>query len=109
MKSFIKKILAFLRKIWTWVVSIPHDKLLHYSSEDMVASLAFAVIFLFTPFWDAFGWANLVAICFGVGKELYDAFHPEGHSVEWKDLVADLAGLVKVDIFLIVVYLGSLV
>lgn len=99
----------FLKKIWAWIISIPQDKLLHYNAIDLVASFSFAIFFLFLAYWPAFGWANLVAAVFAIGKEVYDAFHPDGHSVEWKDLVADFAGLLKVDLFLVVVYLGMII
>ena len=48
MKNFIKKILAFLRKCWSWLVSliykVPADKRLHFVAGFVIASF-FAITF----------------------------------------------------------------
>lgn len=99
----------FLKKIWAWIVSVPQDKLLHYVAVLLVAQFVFCVVFIFSTFWLAFGWANAAGILVGLGKELYDLIKQEGHSAEWRDLVADGAGLLTADGVLLLFYLGMLI
>ncbi len=99
----------FLKKIWAWIISIPQDKLLHFVSILLLTLLTFCVVFIFSTFWPAFGWANLLGVVASLGKELYDLIKQEGHTAEWRDLVADGAGLLTADGVLLLFYLGMLV
>lgn len=99
----------FLKKIWAWIVSVPQDKLLHYVAVLLVAQFVFCVVFIFSTFWPAFGWANAAGVVVSLGKELYDLIKREGHTAEWRDLVADGAGLLTADGVLLLFYLGMLI
>lgn len=99
----------FLKKIWAWIVSVPQDKLLHFVAVLLVAQFVFCVVFIFSTFWPAFGWANAAGVVASLGKELYDLIKREGHTAEWRDLVADGAGLLTADGVLLLFYLGMLV
>ena len=96
----------FLKKIWAWVVRIPQDKLLHDYATALIALFSFVLAFVFFRYWPSFWIANGLAAAFAIGKEVYDYFHPEGHSVEWKDLAFDLFGLVKIDLALLILLIG---
>lgn len=37
--------------------------------------------------------AGPVVFLIGLGKEVYDYFHPDKHTADWKDLVADCIGI----------------
>ena len=64
-----QKILAFLKSVWEWIRT---DGLLHIACEALIVA--------------AFGWLRpiwipaLIALAAGIGKEVYDYFHPESHS-----------------------------
>ncbi len=64
--------IAFLKKIWAWIVSIPSDKLLHDYAGALIA------------------------------KEVYDYLKPEGHSVEAADIGFGIFGILKVDVALLI-------
>ena len=98
--------IEFLKRAWVWIVSIPQDKLLHYCIVELAASLVFAAFFIFADFWAAFAWANVIAGFFSIGKEITDMLNPEEHSAEWADLAADFVGLAKVDIIILLLYIG---
>lgn len=95
--------IEFLKKIWRFIVSIPQDKLLHLEAGDTITLYSFVLLLIFVPYWHSLGCANIIAAVFLIGKEVYDALHPEGHSVECKDVLAGLAGVVKVDIALAII------
>jgi len=95
--------IEFLKKIWRFIVSIPQDKLLHLEAGDTITLYSFVLLLIFVPYWHSLGCANIIAVLFLIGKEVYDALHPEGHSVECKDVLAGLAGMVKVDIALAII------
>ena len=98
--------IEILKKIWAWVVSIPQDKLLHDYAGALVCLYGFAVVFTFAPFWWAFCIGNLLAVAALGLKEWYDWKHPEGHSVEWKDVAFGLFGVAKVDLSLLLILAG---
>ena len=93
----------FLKRLWAFIVSIPQDKLLHLEAGDTITLYSFVLLLIFVPYWHSLGCANIIAAVFLIGKEVYDALHPEGHSVECKDVLAGLAGVVKVDIALAII------
>ena len=94
------------KKIWNWIVSIPQDKLLHDYAGALIDLYGFAIFFklliwctVAKPFWWAFLAGNVIALGALIGKEIYDAKHREdGHSVEWKDILYGVFGMVKVDL-----------
>ena len=83
------------------ITSIPKDKLLHAFLCSII--VLYAVTFL--RFGLSYLWAmilgNVVTIGIFLGKEYYDYRHPDEHSCEWKDILADFIGLLIVDIGLI--------
>lgn len=108
MRKIWNKIVEFLKKIWRFIVSIPQDKLLHDYATYLIAAFTFAVCFIFIPFWWSFLTANVVAVLCGFGKEIYDLMHPDGHSCDFVDLLYDLSGLVKFDIFALLLAIAIL-
>ena len=60
------------------------DKLKHI----VVSAIIAVVLNLFLPWWVA----GLITLAIGVGKEVYDKVTDKGHP-EWKDLAADLTGI----------------
>jgi len=73
-------------------MKIATDKLLHGLACFFISVIVFAVLFAFG--WR--GWATAVAFLLtaavAAGKELYDKFHPDSHSAEWGDVIADGVG-----------------
>ena len=96
----------FLKKIWSWVTSIPQDKLLHDYAGALIALFSFVLLFLFLQKWADFAWANVITVVLVVGKEIYDFVRPEGHSVECKDIAFGVFGLLKVDIALLLLFIS---
>ena len=72
MKRLLKSLLA-------------EDKLRHI----IVSAIIAVVLNLILPWWVA----GLLTLAIGVGKEVYDKLSGKGHA-EWKDLVADVVGVV---------------
>ena len=84
-------------KVYRWVVKLsstlhlPSDKVLHFLCSALI--MAVCSIFL-----------NLTLSCFitiavGLLKELYDCHKPNPTGWDWRDLLADLLGMVVVLIF----------
>ena len=69
------------------------DLLLHALASFAVSVMAFAVLF---TAWHLRGWAVAAALgaaaLVGFGKELYDKLHPDTHTAEWADIIADGVG-----------------
>lgn len=63
---------------------LAEDKLKHI----VVSAIIAVVLNLFSPWWVA----AVLTLAIGVGKEVYDKVTGKGHP-EWKDLVADLVGI----------------
>lgn len=61
------------------------DKLKHIVLSAIIA----VALNLILPWWVA----GLITLAIGVGKEVYDKVSGKGHP-EWKDLVADVVGVV---------------
>lgn len=66
------------------------DKILHFGVSFAIEFLFVFILGAWPPWQRAF--INILFV--GGGKELYDYKHPEHHSADWKDLVADAAGAV---------------
>ena len=54
----------------------------------VVSSIIAVVLNLFLPWWVA----AILTLAIGISKEVYDKVSGKGHP-EWKDLVADLVGI----------------
>lgn len=63
---------------------LKEDKLKHI----VVSSIMAALLSLLIPWWAA----GVITLAIGVGKEVYDKVSGNGHP-EWKDLLADLLGI----------------
>lgn len=63
---------------------LTEDKLKHI----VVSAIICVALNLFLPWWVA----GLITLGIGVGKEVYGKVTGKGHP-EWKDLVADLVGI----------------
>lgn len=63
---------------------LTEDKLKHI----VVSAIICVALNLFLPWWVA----GLITLAIGVGKEVYDKVTGKGHP-EWKDLLADLVGI----------------
>jgi len=62
------------------------DKYLHFGAS-FVLTLALSTVL-------PFGYAAAVVLLIGVLKEIYDYKHPLTRNADWKDLAADLGGVV---------------
>lgn len=89
------------RRIWDWVISIPKDKLLHACAGTLLVLYGFVLAFLGLAFWPSFIVGNAVAVAALWAKGVYDAFHGEGHSVEWADFAYGCLGVAAVDVALL--------
>ncbi len=97
----------FLKKVWSWIVNIPKDKLLHDYAGALIGLFGFAIAFIFTSYWWAFLVGNALAVFCLVAKEIYDVFmEGEGHSAELADIGFGLFGLAKVDLALLLMLIG---
>lgn len=108
----LKHMKNFFKKIWNWIISIPQDKLLHDYAGALINLFTFSIFFrilgwmIVKPFWWAFLIGNVIALLALIGKEIYDSKHKEeGHSVEWKDILYGVFGIVKIDIALLIMLL----
>lgn len=61
------------------------DKLKHI----VVSAIICVALNLILPWWVA----AILTLCVGIGKEVYDKVTGKGHP-EWKDLVADIVGII---------------
>ncbi len=84
---------------------MPTDKLLHFLACFAISMVAFAAC----HFFGLRGWAVAIAasvsLVAGFAKELYDIKHPDAHSAEWLDVVADCGGIVLAAILQIIILL----
>ncbi len=64
---------------------LTEDKLKHI----VVSAIIAVALNLILPWWVA----AILTLAIGVGKEVYDKVTGKGHP-EWKDLVADLVGII---------------
>ena len=79
-----------MKKLFNFITSVPHDKLLHFIAGMLITAL-FAVVFArFAPF------AVTVAIVAGFAKEAYDEWSYGGW--DWDDLLATIVGGVVMQI-----------
>lgn len=69
-------------------MNIGNDKYLHASVSCMI-EIALAMVF---PSWSPVVRFLLNVLLFGCGKEFYDMKHPDKHSADYKDVIADAIG-----------------
>ena len=83
MQDIIEKILSFLN-------ALPSDKIYHCLGGVVLFAIG-----------QLFGYGLALAIIGAVTKEIYDYFHPENHTADWKDALATtLGGLLGYIIYL---------
>lgn len=85
-----------MKRIWEKIKAFvtATDKQLHFLAAFSIAALLFILISASQPWW--------VAMLIGVGvsaaasalKEIWDKQHPDKHSFEWGDVVADALGII---------------
>lgn len=78
---------------------IHRDKLLHAGVSFLIELVLAAVL----PSWLPWMRAALNVVLIGGGKEIYDKQHPDKHTADWMDLVADAVGAILGEIFIAVV------
>jgi hypothetical protein len=69
------------------------DKMLHTVASG---TLTFIFLTLFSFIHVSWWIAPIVVFLVGVGKEVYDYFHPQKHTCDIKDLFADCMGIIAV-------------
>ena len=70
-------------------MKIPHDKLLHFAVGLVIAVLVVIVTHSLIL-------AGALVLLAGVGREVYDAFHPDTNTADFWDIVATCAGWLAV-------------
>lgn len=81
-----------MKKIINFIMSIPADKLLHFIAGMCVTAISLILVKLVSlDLKSVFIIPFIVVNLFGVGKELYDKFHPR-HVAEVKDYLYTVAG-----------------
>ena len=70
----IEKIIAFLN-------SIPADQVYHCLGGVVLFAIG-----------QLFGYGLFLAVLGAITKEIYDYFHPDTHTADWKDAVATILG-----------------
>lgn len=81
------------------------DKLLHLLACFAVSMAVFSLCHFFGLRWWALATASAISLAVGIAKELYDKAHPDTHSAEWMDFVADCGGIVLAVILQILILL----
>ena len=86
-------------RVYRWVVNaaaylgVPSDKLLHFLCSAIIMGICSV---FFNPMLSCF-----ITLAIGLLKELYDCYKPNPTGWGWKDLLADLLGIVFVLIFVV--------
>ena len=85
-----------MQRIWEKIKAFvtATDKQLHFLAAFSISALLYILISASQPWW--------VAMLIGVGvsaaasalKEIWDKQHPDKHSFEWGDVVADALGII---------------
>lgn len=75
-----------LERAFTIAARIPHDKLLHFAVGVLAGALGLA---------GGLGGSIALPLALGVGKEIYDHWHP-AHTADPVDLLATLLGALPV-------------
>ena len=84
MDKLIEKLIAFCN-------AIPTDKVYHCLGGVVLFAIG-----------QLFGYGLLLCIIGAITKEIYDYFHPESHTADWKDALATTLG----GILGYIIYLG---
>lgn len=84
------------------------DYLLHHIAGEDIAALFFAIVVHFLAWYWAMAIADAVAICFLVGKEIYDSKHPDTQTAELMDIISGLFGIAFIDTIICIIFLFAL-
>lgn len=69
------------------------DKFLHVSVSACITVLFIWILPLFHIAW----WVSpIIALLIGIGKEIYDYFHPKTHTCDIHDIMADCVGIIAI-------------
>lgn len=79
------------------------DYLHHITGED-IAAIVLAILIHFLPWYWAMVVADVVAIFFLVGKEIYDSKHPDTQTAELMDIISGLFGVAFIDIVAVIMF-----
>ncbi|MEO8119469.1 MAG: hypothetical protein ABI606_09130 [Rhodoferax sp.] len=71
------------------MMKIPRDKLLHFAVGLVISVLVVVIT-------GSLVWAGAAVLLAGVGREVYDAYHPDTNTVDIWDIVATCAGWLPV-------------
>lgn len=95
-----------MKKIFTFLASIPSDKYAHALVSLIILSVLTALIRLCTATDDFINVlvGTVLTFVIGVSKEIYDSFY-EDHDADPDDLLADTIGIV---LGIILIYLNKL-
>ena len=92
LKSCKQKILRWVVQVATFL-GVPSDKVLHFLCSAIIMGLCSV---FFNPMLSCF-----VTLAIGLLKELYDCHKSNPTGWDWKDLLADVLGIVFVLIFVV--------
>lgn len=67
-------------------ILVSNDKLLHFLI-NLFSTILFGLIF-------GIMYGISISLLISIGKELYDKFRPNGTGWDWKDIIADLIGII---------------
>ena len=90
------------------LAKIPHDKLLHAYCCTIIALFLMAFFLPFMNKWLALSLSNFLTMLVFFGKEVYDGEHPDEHSVEINDIIADFCGMFITDLAFVFIFLTVL-
>lgn len=96
----MKKIINYIK-----LIARRADCLLHHIAGEDIAALFLVILVHFLAWWWALLIADAVAIAALVGKELYDAAHPETQTAELIDITSGLLGVLYVNILAVILFL----
>ena len=80
------------------------DYLLHHIAGEDIAAIVLAILIHFLPWYWAMVVADVVAIFFLVGKEIYDSKHPDTQTAELMDIISGLFGVAFIDIVAVIMF-----
>lgn len=87
-----------IKRIWNWIISIPQDKLLHFIAGLLIMMYSCALFSLFLHNGIALLVGNAIGLLALIAKEIYDGINKDGHTVEFKDILAGVVGMLLADI-----------
>ena len=81
-----------IERILTRLNAIPPDKLAHFALGAAGSSLCVLFLLIFLPALWALGITAFLLLGAALGKERYDAAHPENHTSDLYDALATILG-----------------